>query len=489
MMNLPELLVWLAIGGLLGLFSFGKWMVPLAGWLIPVFLLHFMRGADPITGALGIFMVTWITISIANRGILYVPGTAYYVVSAIFAASYTLPYLADRLVGPHLPGFAATLVFPLAWVMMELIVARTNPFGTWGAVAYSQYNNQPLMQLASVAGLGGIAFLITWFGSVVNWAWNLKFDWAVIQTGVLIYAGVWVLVMLGGGLRLALANSHLKKIRVAALGWPGHIIQESEMYQSLEPNLTAEERQHFAQKFQQLHDWFLEGSQREARAGAKIVVWPENNIMVYAEDQAAFMQRAKQLARQEQVYLSMGIATVRLGEARPVEPTTVLVDSSGEVASTYIKNRLVPGWEASHMVAGDGRIRTVDSPHGRIASVICYDMDFPFFIRQVGKAAADILLVPASDPEQTGLLHSRIAVFRAVENGVSMVRPARWGVHSAVDPYGRTMATMEEDSVEQRVMVAQVPTRGVRTVYSRVGDLFAWLCAVGFLGSAVWAVF
>jgi apolipoprotein N-acyltransferase len=28
-------------------------------------------------------------------------------------------------------------------------------------------------------------------------------------------------------------------------------------------------------------------------------------------------------------------------------------------------------------------------------------------------------------------------------------------------------------------MVSQVPTRGVRTIYTRLGDWFAWLCLVG----------
>jgi len=40
---------------------------------------------------------------------------------------------------------------------------------------------------------------------------------------------------------------------------------------------------------------------------------------------------------------------------------------------------------------------------------------------------------------------------------------------------------MDHFASEQRVMVAQVPTRGVRTIYSMIGDLFAWLCLAGFL--------
>lgn len=40
-----------------------------------------------------------------------------------------------------------------------------------------------------------------------------------------------------------------------------------------------------------------------------------------------------------------------------------------------------------------------------------------------------------------------------------------------------------------QVMVAQVPTRGVRTLYARVGDAFAWACILGLVLVAVMVTF
>lgn len=85
-------------------------------------------------------------------------------------------------------------------------------------------------------------------------------------------------------------------------------------------------------------------------------------------------------------------------------------------------------------------------------------------------------------------MHHRMAVFRAIENGVSMARASRFGLSSAVDPYGRILALMDDSSAEQRVMVAQVPISGVRTIYARIGDLFAWLCAAGLVGAIAWGI-
>jgi apolipoprotein N-acyltransferase len=78
----------------------------------------------------------------------------------------------------------------------------------------------------------------------------------------------------------------------------------------------------------------------------------------------------------------------------------------------------------------------VDTPCGRLSTATCFDASFPDLIRQAGRTGVDVLLVPSSDWEQvTGALAEQ-ATLRAVENGVTVVRPARRGVSVAVDPHG-----------------------------------------------------
>jgi apolipoprotein N-acyltransferase len=76
-----------------------------------------------------------------------------------------------------------------------------------------------------------------------------------------------------------------------------------------------------------------------------------------------------------------------------------------------------------------------------------------------------------------------MAVFRAVENGVSLFRAASTGVSTAVDPYGRTLATKDDVSPGGQVMVVQLPIARVATVYARAGDLFGWLCVAGLVAA------
>jgi apolipoprotein N-acyltransferase len=487
-MNTLFSLTWLAIGGALRFFDFGKRTIPMAVWLSPIFLLHFSRANDPLTGMLAIWSVIFLAALFAYRDVIPVPGIFYPLIVAFISVTGTLPYLADRLLYARLPGFAAVMVFPIAWVIMEFITARTSPYTTWGSIAYTQYGDHPLMQLASVTGLWGISFLIAWFGSTINWAWDKQFDWSIIQGGLLAYAVLWSLVMLVGGMRLVRAKSP-RTVRVATIGWPEDILGRDTFTRlfASEP-LSEKERIDFQNAFGNLQNYFLEESQREACAGAKIVVWPEADLLIFQKDEAAFMERATKLTRDAQIYLLMGMGTIIDGNPARLENKAVLMDPSGNPVYSYIKKNPVPGWEAQISVPSDGRIHTYDSEYGLLASAICYDMDFPQFIRQAGKAGTDIMLVPASDWEPIKHLHHAMAVFRAVENGTSLVRATRWGNSTAVDSFGRTLAIMDSFSSAQNMMVAEVPISGVRTIYSKLGDWFAWLCVVGLLGLVGFAI-
>jgi apolipoprotein N-acyltransferase len=113
--------------------------------------------------------------------------------------------------------------------------------------------------------------------------------------------------------------------------------------------------------------------------------------------------------------------------------------------------------------------------------VICYDNDFPDLIRQVGQSGVDILLLPYKDWASIKVQHAQMAALRAIENGVSLVRPTLSGLSTAVDPQGRTLAQVDSYATDAPTLVAMVPTQGMPTLYARIGDTFAYLCIAGLL--------
>lgn len=488
-MSIPtNTLAWLAAGGALQVLSFGRWLVPVAAWLAPAFLLHVTQSTPPLEGFSLVALALTVALSIGNRNVIAIPGPAYFGVVVLIALGTAMPFLADRLLVPHLPASFAALVFPLAWTALEFLGLRVSPYGSWGALGYTQHGNLPLMQTASVTGIWGIGFLMTWFAAVVNLAWTHDFAWVDVHGDVVLYVATWCAVMLAGGVRL-LRSPQAPSVRAAGIGWPPGIIEPERFMRAIAPDLAPAERDELREAFRQVQDAFFTRTRREAQSGARIIVWPEGNLMVFEDDEAVFLGHARQLAREQGIQLLMGMATLSPGAARPVHNKAVLVSAAGEAMFSYTKITAVPGPEMRMNRRGAGPLPVVDTPHGRIGAAICFDLDFPWLVRQAGRARADLLLVPASDWRGIGRLHQAMAEFRAIENGVALLRIARWGNSGAVDAYGRRLATLDDFATPGGIMVAQVPaSAGVHTLYTRIGDAFAWACVAGLFSCVVLAV-
>jgi apolipoprotein N-acyltransferase len=474
--------LWLAIGTLLGF----AWRIPLVWWLSPIFLLRFMRTQKVGRGFVLIWLSTFVTTAVAMYDIMNAmmpsPLPLYLAMMAMTALlTGGLPYLADRLVVPRLPGFSTTLVFPLAVTTIDYISARANPLGSLGAMAYFQYGNLPLMQLLSITGMWGITFLVNWLGPVVNWAWERRFSWPEVWRGVAAFAGILLAVMLYGGARLAYAPQVTDTVRM-------HGFTAVDMRRETLPKLHEAMRQDwqaYRQLSAEIQDLHLEGALREARAGAQLVHWPEMAVHLAKEDEPAFLARGQQIAREEGIYLAMAYAA-EYQDGSPYEQKLVVLDPAGQIALEHYK---YGGASLEGNRPGDGVLRTVQTPFGTLSGIICNDTNHEEMVAQAGRNGTNILLSPSLEYRAIDPIHAHMAIYRAVENGVTLVRQADNGFSFVADPYGRVFAAADHFSASERVVVAQVPVRSsVFTIYPYTGDLFAWLAMAGFVGTAIWAV-
>jgi apolipoprotein N-acyltransferase len=475
--------LWFGFAAVLWLFAGGRYAVGVAAWLAPVFMLRWLRGRRVAVGFPLAVLAAGTATFFAWRGIadVMMPVYWYTAFAGVAAAVYLTPYFADRALSHRLHGFASTLVFPAAVVTLEYVISLVSPLGTWNAVAYTQVDNLPLIQISSISGLYGVSFVVAWFGSAVNWAWENYLEWNKIKTGVITYALIITGVMLFGGARLAFSRPG-ETVRVAGIiARPFFLSEHPELWEPLLAGrpFDDDETAAFRAETAAINDDLFARSRREARAGAEIVIWGEAGAQLLASEENALIARGRELARQERIYLGMAFATLNPGTEKPVYNIFVLVGPEGDVVWEYFKSIPVPGPEAAITRRGDGRIPAHPTPHGRLAGSICYDMDFPAMIRQAGRAGADIMLVPAHDWRELGGLHADLAVFRAVENGFSLFRPDNDGISIATDYLGRPLATVDYFAAEDPVVVTYLPTRGVCTVYPHAGDVFARLVGLG----------
>jgi predicted amidohydrolase len=98
--------------------------------------------------------------------------------------------------------------------------------------------------------------------------------------------------------------------------------------------------------------------------------------------------------------------------------TAYLFNPAGEVFTQDKLHRT--RWEKDYWdtTAGE-KLSLFDTPHGKIAMLVCYDIEFPELARQVSEAGADILFVPSCTDDRQGFLRVRYCCHaRAIENQV-----------------------------------------------------------------------
>jgi apolipoprotein N-acyltransferase len=211
------------------------------------------------------------------------------------------------------------------------------------------------------------------------------------------------------------------------------------------------------------------------------------------DSEAELLRLGQETARDEKIYLGIGtVVAHRDGRALKIENRFVLLDPEGKTLFDYTKQKPVPGGEAAMSIipVHDYRLPAVDTPYGRIAGAICFDMDFPWLIRQAGTARADMLLVPANDWRAIDPLHTHMACLRAIETGCSVVRHTSQGLSAAVDPQGHILAQMDHYTTPdtERVMITHVPKHGSPTIYARFGDVFSWVCVAGLCALVLFSI-
>ncbi len=455
-------------GGIAAAFMIGNDAMAWAPWLAALFTLRFVR-RTPAGRGLALGACAWALAYVAGwQGVLPFQGWLSYAVPAAAGFAAFSPFIADRLLSPRLGHSVRWLVLPTAWVAVELGFSHLG-YGTWGAVAYSQVDLLPLLQTVAVVGLAGPAFLIGAFGSISNEVWQSPGrGWPLAAA----FAAA-VALLLVGGWSLVRSPEPRNTVQVA-----GIVVDNMAVFRntwgplSYGETLDREAAERVQPSARALVQTLFERSEQAADRGAKIIVWSEANALIFASDEADMLRLGQRFARRRGVYLFMAAAVMTPGEPL-AENVIIVIDDRGRVVDRYLKSHPTPG-EMS--VRGDGRVRTLDTPYGRLAWAICYDFDYPALIRQAGRAGADILIDPSWEHAGMAPLHSEMAAMRAIETGAGLFRAVNGGLGLAVDGRGRVISSLPASRAFGEDLVADMPTARSWAPQVIIGEAFAWPC-------------
>ena len=203
-----------------------------------------------------------------------------------------------------------------------------------------------------------------------------------------------------------------------------------------------------------------------AAQGAKLVALPEyfcilglrdtDKVAVREKDGAGPIQEfLAATARRHGIWLVGGSVPLECADSRKVRNSCLVYDREGRRVARYDKIHLF-GLELGEERFDEGRTIeagtdpcAIDSPFGRMAISLCYDVRFPELYRAL--APMDIILVPSAFTATTGRAHwETLLRARAIENLAWVLAPAQGGTHAngrqtyghsmVVDPWGKVVA-------------------------------------------------
>jgi len=384
----------------------------------------------------------------------------------------------------------ACVAAPFFWIDLEMFRTWLPEVSfPWNLLGYPAAGNVALVQLTSVTGIYGLSFVVAGFNALLAWSDAETKQPPARRLAILLGAAATILVVM-------LVGPHFVPMPVSEHTARG-------------VQLNFPEVDEFPSDWFETHQADLEEIQRFSLAPSAhhpdLLVWPETPAPFSYQD-IRFARLATDLAVKFQNPFIAGVVewkpeTVTSGGASHtiMAPynSALMIDARGRRAFSYDKVHLVPFGEYEPFPLIHRVVSNVSSEVGgfrkgtsytvgkfangySFAVFICYEAIYPGEVRRFAANGAQVFVNISNDGwfghSAAAEQHLRMARVRAAENRRWLVRTTNSGVTVSVDPYGRIFRPLPPDVRA----AADLPYdfRTDKTIYTRFGDWFAWLCLI-----------
>jgi nitrilase len=229
-----------------------------------------------------------------------------------------------------------------------------------------------------------------------------------------------------------------------------------------------------------------------ARVGAKLAALPENFYLIgrhegdkvavrEADGKGPVQDFLASAAKENRIWIIGGTAPISSEDDKRVRGACLVYDDTGRRVARYDKMHLFRFHneterydEARTLQAGTAPV-ALQSPFGRLALSVCYDVRFPELYRGLGEF--DVMFVPSAFTVPTGAAHwETLLRARAIENKAYVVAAAQGGTHAGgrrtwghtmiVDPWGEILASRAEG---EGVVLGDIDHERIKDVRRRLG--------------------
>jgi apolipoprotein N-acyltransferase len=378
-------------------------------------------------------------------------------------------------------GIGGLCLAPAAWVATEYL--RGIVFGgfPWIPLGNTMVTLLPIAQVASALGVYGLSLFV----GLVNAGFAVaalgpsslsgSADRArvIAAGGTLAFIGM---VSIWGGMRLA--DNHLTNGAPIKIGLIQGNIAQTDKWNPARADMILNR--------------YLQLSKQAAANGAQLLMWPESATPFYfEEDPTGGVVRG--LARGLGLPLLLGSDEIEDATPPRTYNAAFMLDTHGSTAAVYRKIQLVPFGEyvpfqrvlffvgplveAVSAFSRGTRVTMLPVDGHMISTAICYEVTYPALAREAVRQGSEMLTTITNDAwygeSSAAFQHFEMAAMRAIEQGRYLARAANTGISGIIDPYGRVLVRTE--LFETAAVVGEAKFVQARTLYSRIGDLVAYV--------------
>ena len=336
------------------------------------------------------------------------------------------------------------LVSSSIWVFLEWIRSWLFSGFPWNLLGISQAYSSPILPFASIFGVLGISFLIIFVNLSIafvieSYSLSKKFNWQLFILPVIFLL---FSVLLGKIPKEQMSAAYSLKV----------VLVQGEFYPITDRETTQEDYLEELQTYRNL-------SLKHAVDKPNLIIWPETPVISkYAKD-PLFQKSIKDVARICKSKILFG--SIHNKSERKTN-SAFFVNEQGEIINRYDKIHLVPYGEYTPMknilpsplwnrldnMVDMGNLdpgTSYDviqvSKNFRAGVNICYEDVFPKNSHEYVRSGANLLITLTNDSwyEKTagGAQHTAHSIFRAVENGLPLLRCGTTSESCYISPKGK----------------------------------------------------
>lgn len=478
------------ISGVLLALSFPKFNVFIFAWVsfIPLLYCIFKSNIKHsliygfITGLIfNIISVYWIFLFLLNNSNRFFSSMSVAIILWVYLSIYFAVWAVSVNILKRYNSLIVILFSSSLWIFLEFIKSYLFTGFQINLLGYSQSSFILLIQIADIAGIYGVSFIIILINIMLFYRiyfTNKKFSIFIILITICLFIYGFVRMNkfdMQYGSKITVGIVQTKEYKEKKVYYQENVVKQ--IYKSIE-NIKNKDMD--------------------------IILYPETLVLGDLEKDKIIKDMIKEISLLSDINLIGGTLSIHKNNYNSI----FIISRKGEILDVYRKKHLVVFGEYLPFRKGllirflsslnkfedrthETELKVFHFDKYTIGISICSENFYPSLSREFVLKGATILTNHTNnswfkDPTLP-YQHFSMNVFRAVENRKNVLISANSGISGIIDASGRTVEKIKED--ESLSFISNAYTNNYITIYDKIGDIFVYMCMFFSLICLFFAIF